>query len=143
MKRLMHILTALTLTFLVVLTSAGVSLMHCMHSGDVRVAQINASGLSDKHCECAENKGCDCSEEDCASDDDDCKQVEIVQLSPTTMAQSLSFDFTPHALPIAFFEVAIDNWQAVVCPKTSPDDAFADICFPPRVRLNKIRVLLI
>lgn len=123
MKRLLHIFPALVLSLLIVVMSAGLSVVVCMHSGHAEVAQVaEAQGNHS----CHGMKGC--------------MVVKTIKLAPSMLAQSHLFDFAQNWVAAAPSLPLLSLAHSFI-PVHAPTARVAVWYAPPRAYLHQIRVL--
>ena len=127
MKNVYRILLVVLLSAQIVYAGTGINIVRCAHSGAVSMVH----GLGGY----ADHTGCDRQSSGCMS-------VEHVQLSPTQVVQSTSYDFHPVLFVLASLPCQTAVWhqpsvqlRPVVIHKVWKS--------PPRDYLNLIRILLI
>lgn len=79
MKRLLRILMCLWLSILIIGLGAGVCMLHCAHSGEGSIVQIEA--IEHGHCDA------------CCRPSSPCMSVKVVRLSPTSVAAQSTYSF--------------------------------------------------
>lgn len=128
MNRTGYIFLAVLLLLTSVFAGKEVDLVHCIHSGKV---EINICLNEAMH----ETRGCQSAS--------DCMDVEHIELSPTDVSHSASYEF--HAVPAETERLTSAPWDGLphVASKCNPQFAYAAIKAPPRVYLNFINVLII
>ena len=128
MKKLCHISLSVLLSVMLLFIGSGVNVMHCSHTGTVKVMTVlNSGGMGDMSC----------------GMNADCMSVEHVELSPTNMAQSISYDFHAFQPLLALLPSLVAEWPVLTENKAVVQ--FVDVVWksPPRDYLNFIQVLLI
>jgi len=128
MKKLCHISLSVLLSVMLLFIGSGVNVMHCSHTGTVKVMTVlNSGGMGDMSC----------------GMNADCMSVEHVELSPTNMAQSISYDFHAFQPLLALLPSLVAEWPVLTEDKAVVQ--FVDVVWksPPRDYLNFIQVLLI
>ena len=128
MKKICHIILSVLLSLMLLFIGSGINVMHCSHTGSVKVMTVlNSGGMGDMSC----------------GMNADCMTVEHVELSPTNMAQSVSYDFHVFQPLLAILPSLVAEWMTPVENKAAKE--FVDVVWkgPPRDYLNFIQVLLI
>jgi hypothetical protein len=133
MKKFSHIMLSLLLSLTLLFVGSGVNLMRCAHTGTVKMMTVfnsNATGSMNM-----DNMGC--------SVNSHCMMVEHYELSPTNMAQTVSYDFHVIQPLLATLPCLVAEWLI-------PNENKAEVQYypdvwksPPRDYLNFIQVLLI
>lgn len=128
MKKFCHIILSMLLSLAFLLIGSGVTITRCAHTGTVRVMTVFNSGSMD---------GMSCNM------NADCMSVEHVELSPTNMAQVVSYDFHVFQPLLAVLPSLVAEW--LVTTEDKADVQFVPDVWksPPRNYLNFIQVLLI
>jgi hypothetical protein len=128
MKKFCHISLSVLLSMMLLFIGSGVNFMRCAHTGTVTLMSPFGSDAMD-------GMSCDMNA--------DCMTMEHIELSPTSMAQTITYDFQVLQPLIAALPNLVAEWlEPVVHEK-------ADFFFPqvwkgpPRDYLNLLRVLLI
>lgn len=131
MKKFCHISLSLLLSLTLLFIGSGINITRCAHTGTVKVMtmfSIDAmGGMGDMNCGMTSS----------------CMSVEHVELSPTNVAQTDSYDFHVFQPLLAILPSLVAEWLV-------PMENKAEVLFtpevwksPPRDYLNLIRVLLI
>ena len=128
MKKFCHIILSILLSMTILFIGSGVTITRCAHTGTIKVMTMLSSGAMDGM-SCKMNA--------------DCMSVEHVELSPTNMAQTVSYDFHVFQSLLAILPSLVAEWMV-----TTENKAEVHFCqevwkSPPRDYLNLIRVLLI
>jgi hypothetical protein len=127
MRRHAKILVAFLLSLMVVYLGAGVSVVTCTHDQSVEVVQL--SELGHKKMGCMENSPC--------------MSVNVLQLSPSSVAQHLIFHFSDLFSVVALFDDILSYWSCSQWEQTLTH-YIPRACFnPPRKYLSLIRILII
>ena len=128
MKKFCHISLSLLLSLTILLIGSGVNIMRCAHTGTVKVMTVlNSNSMDGMACNM----------------NSDCMSVEHVELSPTNMAQTVSYDFHVFQPLLAVLPSLVAEW--LVPTERKADSQFIPQVWksPPRDYLSFIRVLLI
>ena len=128
MKKFCHIMLSLLLSMTILFIGNGVNLMRCAHTGTLKVMTVfNSVGMDGMSCNM----------------NADCMSLEHVELSPTNVAQTVSYDFHVFQPLLTVLPSLVAEWLVVTENK-------AEVLFtpevwksPPRDYLNLIQVLLI
>ncbi|MCI6160088.1 MAG: hypothetical protein PUH24_06195 [Prevotellaceae bacterium] len=129
MKRTSRWLISFVLSIAIVWMGAGVSVMHCLHTGNIQIADMQEALCQAAECE-TETGG-------------ECMEMQTVRLSPTPMAQTLLFDFAE--MPVVSllshqflaFQTCSDLLESLI-------PTYAELWHsPPRAYLYLIRILTI
>lgn len=126
-RRLSHIVLSLVLALMIVSTGAGITVVHCSHSGMTALAQMSLD-----------------SDDDACMPQSGCMQLTVLKLSPVSSLSVPAFDFsqTATALP-AVPQALLALWQqAVGIDHRRPVVPFT-IDKPPRSYLRLLRILII
>lgn len=128
MKKFSHIMLSLLLSMTLLFVGSGVNITRCAHTGTVKMVTVFNSPAMD-------NMSC--------SMNSPCMTMEHFELSPTNVAQTVSYDFHVIQPLLAVLPSLVAEWL-------QPIENKADVQFcpevwtsPPRDYLNFIRVLLI
>ena len=128
MKKICHIILSVLLSLMLLFIGSGVNVMHCSHTGSVKVMTVlNSGGMGDMSC----------------GMNADCMTVEHVELSPTNMAQSVSYDFHVFQPLLAILPSLVSEWMQPTTNKAMVRFTRVVWKSPPRDYLNLIQVLLI
>ena len=128
MRKFSHISLSVLLSMMILFIGSGVDIMRCSHTGTVKImTMLNSGGMS--------GMGCDMNSS--------CMTVEHMELSPTNMAQTVTYDFHVFQPLLAILPSLVTAWM-------TPEENKAVALFkpvvwksPPRDYLNFIQVLLI
>lgn len=128
MKKFCYISLSLLLSLTLLLIGSGVNIMRCAHTGTVKVMTVlNSGGMDGMNCNMNSS----------------CMSVEHVELSPTNMAQNVSYDFHVFQPLLAVLPSLIAEWQVITENKAEVQFCQEVWKSPPRDYLNILRVLLI
>ena len=128
MKRFCHIGLSLLLSILLLFIGSGVNILHCTHTGAVKIMSVLGSEeMHDEHCN---RNSC-------------CMTMEHVELSPTDMAHAVTHDFHVLQPVLALLPCLISEWLQPTTQKTYYEYAHVTWKYPPRDYLNFIQTLLI
>ena len=128
MKKSCHIGISLLLSILLLFIGSGVNILHCTHTGAVRIMSVLGSEeMHDEHCNA---RSC-------------CMTMEHVELSPTDMAHAVTYDFHVVQPVLAILPCLISEWLQPTIHKTDYRYARVAWKYPPRDYLNFIQILLI
>ena len=128
MKKSCHIGISLLLSILLLFIGSGVNILHCTHTGAVRIMSVLGSEeMHDEHCNA---RSC-------------CMTMEHVELSPTDMAHAVTYDFHVVQPVLAILPCLISEWLQNTTHKTDYRYARVAWKYPPRDYLNFIQILLI
>ena len=128
MKKFCHILLSMLLSMTILFIGSGVTITHCAHTGTFKVMTVfNNGGMDGMSCNM----------------NADCMSMEHVELSPTNMAQTVSYDFHVFQPLLAVLPSLVAEW--LVTPENKAEVQFCQEVWksPPRDYLNLISVLLI
>ena len=128
MKKFSHIMLSLVLSMTILFIGNGVNLLRCAHTGTLKVMTVfNSVGMDGMSCNM----------------NADCMSLEHVELSPTNVAQTVSYEFHVFQPLLAVLPSLVAEWLV-------PTENKAEVLFtpevwksPPRDYLNLIQVLLI
>ena len=128
MKKFTHILLSLLLSMTLLFIGSGVNITRCAHTGTVKMMTVFSNGaMSDMSC----------------SMNSPCMTVEHFELSPTNMAQTVSYDF--HVI-----QPLLATLPSLVAAWLMPTENDVEVQYypdvwksPPRDYLNFIQVFLI
>ena len=128
MKKFCHIMLSVLLSVTILFIGSGVTITRCAHTGNLKVMTVFNSGAMG-------NMSCSMSAP--------CMTVEHVELSPTNLAQTVSYDFHVFQPLLAVLPSLVAEWQ--VTKENKVEVPFAPEVWksPPRDYLNFIQVLLI
>ena len=128
MKKSCHIGISLLLSILLLFIGSGVNILHCTHTGAVKIMTLLSSEeIHDEHCSA---RSC-------------CMTMEHVELSPTDMAHAVSYDFHVVQPVLAILPCLISELLQPTTHKTDYRYAHVTWKYPPRDYLNFIQILLI
>ena len=128
MKKFSHIMLSLVLSMTILFIGNGVNLMRCAHTGTLKVMTVfNSVGMDGMSCNM----------------NADCMSLEHVELSPTNVAQTVSYDFHVFQPLLAVLPSLVAEWP--VATENKAEVLFTPEVWksPPRDYLNLIQVLLI
>ena len=128
MKKFCHISLSLLLSLTLLFIGSGINFTRCAHTGTVKMMTLfNNGGMGDMSCGMTS----------------DCMAVEHVELSPTNMAQTVSYDFHVFQPLLAVLPSLVAEWLLPIENKAVVQ--FIPLVWksPPRDYLNFIQVLLI
>jgi hypothetical protein len=128
MKKFCHILLSMLLSMTILFIGSGVTITRCAHTGTIKVMTVfNNGGMDGMSCNM----------------NADCMSMEHVELSPTNMAQTVSYDFHVFQPLLAVLPSLVAEW--LVTPENKAEVQFCQEVWksPPRDYLNLISVLLI
>ena len=128
MKKFSHICLSLLLSMTLLFIGSGITITRCAHTGTLKVMTVFNSGVMDDM-SCNMNSSC--------------MTTEHFELSPTNMAQTVTYDFHVFQPLLAILPSLVAEWLV-------PTENKAVVQFipqvwksPPRDYLNLIQVLLI
>ena len=128
MKKFSHICLSLLLSMTLLFIGSGITITRCAHTGTLKVMTVFNSGVMDDM-SCNMNSSC--------------MTTEHFELSPTNMAQTVTYDFHVFQPLLAILPSLVAEWLV-------PTENKAVVQFipqvwksPPRDYLNFIQVLLI
>ena len=128
MKKFCHIMLSVLLSMTILYIGSGVTITRCAHTGTLKVMTVfNSGAMGDMSCNM----------------NAPCMTVEHVELSPTNMAQTVSYDFHVFQPLLALLPSLVAEWFVVTENKTEVQFAPEVWKSPPRDYLNLIQVLLI
>lgn len=128
MKKFCHISLSLLLSLTLLFIGSGINFTRCAHTGTVKMMTVfNTGGMGDMSCGMAS----------------DCMTVERMELSPTDMAPTVSYDFHVFRPLLAVLPSLVAEW--IVPMENKAAVQFIPLVWksPPRDYLNFIQVLLI
>ena len=128
MKKCSHIMLSLVLSMTILFIGNGVNLLRCAHTGTLKVMTVfNSVGMDGMSCNM----------------NADCMSLEHVELSPTNVAQTVSYDFHVFQPLLAVLPSLVAEW--LVTTENKAEVLFTPEVWksPPRDYLNLIQVLLI
>ena len=128
MKKFSHICLSLLLSMTLLFIGSGITITRCAHTGTLKVMTVfNSNSMG--------NMSCDMN----AS----CMTTEHVELSPTNMAQIVTYDFHVMQPLLAVLPSLVAEWLVPTERKAVSQFVTQVWKSPPRDYLNFIRVLLI
>ena len=128
MKKFSHICLSLLLSMTLLFIGSGITITRCAHTGTLKVMTVfNSNSMS--------NMSCDMN----AS----CMTTEYFELSPTNMAQTVTYDFHVMQPLLAVLPSLVAEWLVPAEHKAVSQFVPQVWKSPPRDYLNFIRVLLI
>lgn len=128
MKKFCHIMLSVLLSVTILFIGSGVTITRCAHTGNLKVMTVFNSGAMG-------NMRCSMSAP--------CMTVEHVELSPTNLAQTVTYDFHVFQPLLAVLPSLVTEWQVTTENKVEVQFAPEVWKSPPRDYLNFIQVLLI
>ena len=128
MKKFSHICLSLLLSMTLLFIGSGITITRCAHTGTLKVMTVfNSNSMG--------NMSCDMN----AS----CMTTEHFELSPTNMAQIVTYDFHVMQPLLAVLPSLVAEWLVPTERKAVSQFVTQVWKSPPRDYLNFIRVLLI
>lgn len=128
MKKFSHICLSLLLSITLLFIGSGITITRCAHTGTLKVMTVfNSNSMG--------NMSCDMN----AS----CMTTEHFELSPTNMAQTVTYDFHVMQPLLAVLPSLVAEWLVPTERKAVSQFVPQVWKSPPRDYLNFIRVLLI
>ena len=128
MKKFSHICLSLLLSMTLLFIGSGITITRCAHTGTLKVMTVfNSNSMG--------NMSCDMN----AS----CMTTEHFELSPTNMAQTVTYDFHVMQPLLAVLPSLVAEWLVPTERKAVSQFVTQVWKSPPRDYLNFIRVLLI
>jgi hypothetical protein len=128
MKKFSHILLSVLLSVTILFIGSGVTITRCAHTGTLKVMTVfNSGAMGDMSC----------------SMNAPCMTMEHVELSPTNIAQTVTYDFHVFQPLLAVLPSLVAEWFVVTENKAEVQFAPEVWKSPPRDYLNFIQVLLI
>ncbi len=128
MKKFSHICLSLLLSMTLLFIGSGITITRCAHTGTLKVMTVfNSNSMG--------NMSCDMN----AS----CMTTEHFELSPTNMAQTVTYDFHVVQSLLAVLPSLVAEWLVPTEYKAVSQFVPQVWKSPPRDYLNFIRVLLI
>ena len=128
MKKFSHILLSVLLSMTILFIGSGVTITRCAHTGTLKVMTVfNSGAMGDMSC----------------SMNAPCMTMEHVELSPTNIAQTVTYDFHVFQPLLAVLPSLVAEWFVVTENKAEVQFAPEVWKSPPRDYLNFIQVLLI
>ena len=128
MKKFSHICLSLLLSMTLLFIGSGITITRCAHTGTLKVMTVfNSNSMGDM--------GCDMNSS--------CMTTEHFELSPTNMAQTVTYDFHVMQPLLAVLPSLVAEWLVPTERKAVSQFVPQVWKSPPRDYLNFIRVLLI
>ena len=128
MKKCCHIMLSVLLSMTILFIGSGVTITRCAHTGTLKVMTVfNSGAMGDMSC----------------SMNAPCMTMEHVELSPTNVAQTVSYDFHVFLPLLAVLPSLVAEWFVMTENKAEVQFAPEVWKSPPRDYLNFIQVLLI
>ena len=128
MKKFSHICLSLLLSMTLLFIGSGITITRCAHTGTLKVMTIfNSGSMDDMSCNMNTS----------------CMTMEHFELSPTDMAQTVTYDFHVMQPLLAVLPSLIAEWQVPTVHKAFEQFIPRQWKSPPRDYLNFIRILLI
>ena len=128
MKKCCHIMLSVLLSMTILFIGSGVTITRCAHTGTLKVMTVfNSGAMGDMSCNM----------------NAPCMTVEHVELSPTNVVQTVSYDFHVFQPLIAVLPSLVAEWFVMTENKAEVQFAPEVWKSPPRDYLNLIQVLLI
>ena len=128
MKKFSHILLSVLLSMTILFIGSGVTITRCAHTGTLKMMTVfNSGAMGDMSC----------------SMNAPCMTMEHVELSPTNIAQTVTYDFHVFQPLLAVLPSLVAEWFVVTENKAEVQFASEVWKSPPRDYLNFIQVLLI
>ena len=128
MKKFSHILLSVLLSVTILFIGSGVTITRCAHTGTLKVMTVfNSGAMGDMSC----------------SMNAPCMTMEHVELSPTNIAQTVTYDFHVFQPLLTVLPSLVAEWFVVTENKAEVQFAPEVWKSPPRDYLNFIQVLLI
>ena len=128
MKKFSHICLSLLLSMTILFIGSGVTITRCAHTGTLRVMTVfNGGGMDGMSCNMNAS----------------CMTTEHFELSPTNMAQTVTYDFHVMQPLLAILPSLVAEWLVPTEHKAVSQFIPQVWKSPPRDYLNFIRVLLI
>ena len=128
MKKFSHILLSVLLSMTILFIGSGVTITRCAHTGTLKVMTVfNSGAMGDMSC----------------SMNAPCMTMEHVELSPTNIVQTVTYDFHVFQPLLAVLPSLVAEWFVVTENKAEVQFASEVWKSPPRDYLNFIQVLLI
>ena len=128
MKKFSHICLSLLLSMTLLFIGSGITITRCAHTGTLKMMTVfNSNSMGDM--------GCDMNSS--------CMTTEHFELSPTNMAQTVTYDFHVMQPLLAVLPSLVAEWLVPTERKAVSQFVPQVWKSPPRNYLNFIRVLLI
>lgn len=128
MRKFCHIMLSLLLSMTILFIGSGVTITRCAHTGTLKMMTVFNNGAMDSM-SCGMNS--------------DCMSIEHVELSPTNMAQTVTYDFHVFQSLLAVLPSLVAEWLVTTENKVEVQFAPEVWKSPPRDYLNFLQVLLI
>ena len=128
MKKFCHIIMSVLLSVILLFAGSGITITQCAHTGTIKVmSALNTGAMDDMSCDMNSS----------------CMNTTRVELSPTDIAQNVSYDFCVIQPVLAVLPQLVATW--LVPTDTKPQVQYAQEVSksPPRAYLNMIQVLQI
>ena len=128
MKKFSHICLSLLLSMTLLFIGSGITITRCAHTGTLKVMTVfNSNSMGDMSCDMNSS----------------CMTTEHFELSPTNMAQTVTYDFHVMQPLLAVLPSLVAEWLVPTERKAVSQFIPQVWKSPPRDYLNFIRVLLI
>ena len=128
MKKFSHIGLSLLLSMTLLFIGSGITITRCAHTGSLKVMTVfNSGSMDDMSCNMNAS----------------CMTTEHSELSPTNMAQTVTYDFHVMQPLLAILPSLVAEWLVPVEHKAVSQFVPQVWESPPRDYLNFIQVLLI
>ena len=128
MKKFSHICLSLLLSMTLLFIGSGITITRCAHTGTLKVMTVfNSNNVGDMSCDMNAS----------------CMTTEYFELSPTNMAQTVTYDFHVMQPLLAVLPSLVAEWLVPAEHKAVSQFVPQVWKSPPRDYLNFIRVLLI
>ena len=128
MKKFSHICLSLLLSMTLLFIGSGITITRCAHTGTLKVMTLfNSNNEGDMSCDMNAS----------------CMTTEHFELSPTNMAQTVTYDFHVMQPLLAVLPSLVAEWLVPAEHKAVSQFVPQVWKSPPRDYLNFIRVLLI
>ena len=128
MKKFSHICLSLLLSMTILFIGSGITITRCAHTGTLKVMTVfNSNSMGDMSCDMNSS----------------CMTTEHFELSPTNMAQTVTYDFHVMQPLLAVLPSLVAEWLVPAEHKAVSQFVPQVWKSPPRDYLNFIRVLLI
>ena len=128
MKKFSHICLSLLLSMTLLFIGSGITITRCAHTGTLKMMTVfNSNSMGDMSCDMNSS----------------CMTTEHFELSPTNMAQTVTYDFHVMQPLLAVLPSLVAEWLVPTERKAVSQFIPQVWKSPPRDYLNFIRVLLI
>jgi len=128
MKKFSHICLSLLLSMTLLFVGSGITITRCAHTGTLKVVTVfNSNSMSDMSCDMNAS----------------CMMTEHFELSPTNMAQTVTYDFHVMQPLLAILPDLVAEWLVPTEHKAVSQFVPQVWKSPPRDYLTFIQVLLI